>query len=55
MNESIDFSFPGPKIMTTFRVDANTYESILVLAKREDRTVSDIIRQALDYYIEVAS
>ena len=41
-----------PMEMTTFRLDPDTYSRILVIAEREDRTVSDVIRQALMYYLE---
>lgn len=41
-----------PMVMTTFRIEPDTYGQILTIAEREDRTVSDVIRQAINYYLK---
>lgn len=41
-----------PMSVVTFRLDPDTYLRILAIADREDRTISDIIRQSLNYYIK---
>jgi len=42
---------PEPMIMTTFRIDVDTYTNLLAFAEVEDRTVSDVIRQAVKSYL----
>ena len=44
-----------PMIMVSFRLDADTYTDILVMADREGRTVSDFLRQAAKYYLNTMS
>lgn len=40
-----------PMSVVTFRLDPDTYLRVLAMAEREDRTFSDIIRQAINYYL----
>lgn len=44
-----------PMVMTTFRIDPDMYTKVLIIAEREDRTVSDVIRQAIILYLDIAS
>lgn len=36
----------------SIRLDAETYLQLLAIADREDRTISDVMRQAMRYYVK---
>lgn len=44
-----------PMSVVTFRLDGDTYIKLLAIAEREDRTLSDVIRQSLNYYMKQLS
>lgn len=37
------------------RLDNETHEALMAIAEREDRTISDVIRQAIHTYLKAMS